>query len=64
MRLEIKRGIKNHQAKPSSTGHSSKTRKVYENVVPGHPEIPVVYSHKTKRPVTLRPVDGFNEETK
>lgn len=51
-RLAIETAIKKGQAKPSEYGYSTNTRDVYENVVPGHPEIPVVFSHKTNSPVT------------
>ncbi|MBW6441613.1 hypothetical protein K0B04_01725 [Patescibacteria group bacterium] len=64
MRLEIKRAIENHQATRSTVGHSTQTRVVYENVVPGHPEIPVVYSHRTNSPVTFKPIKSCNEEKK
>lgn len=51
-RLAIELAINSKQAKPSDFGYSTKTRGVYENVVPGHPEIPIVFSHKTNSPVT------------
>jgi len=52
-RLAIERAIKSGQAKPSEYGYSTNTRDVYENVIPGHPEIPVVFSYKTNSPVTI-----------
>lgn len=51
-RLAIELAINSKQAKPSDCGYSTNTRDVYENVVPGHPEIPIVFSHKTNSPVT------------
>lgn len=54
-RLAIERAIKSGQAKPSECGYLTNTRDVYENVVPGHPDIPVVFSYKTNSPVTSLP---------
>jgi len=64
MRLAIKKAVESGQAVPSDCGYSTRTRDVYENVVPGHPDVPVVYSHHTKSPVTLRPKEHSCDKEK
>lgn len=51
-RLAIERAIKSGQAILSDDGYNTKTRSVFKNVVPGDPDIPIVYSFKTGSPVT------------
>ncbi len=53
MLLAIKKAIKSGQAVFSDEGYQTKTRRVFKNVVPGNPDIPVVYSFKTDSPVTV-----------